>query len=160
MATDLQPSVPKKTRPPHPDRSDRSIGELFKKLRNESATLFRQEMQLAKVETLEKARMYGRNSALLGVGAAVAMLGMVFILLGLSHGLTALFVSAGLTPMTSLWLGPLAVGVVVAIVGYIVLRKGLNTLKRETPVPEQTIRSLQENQEWVKHKFSHETRGS
>ncbi|HOA75771.1 MAG TPA: phage holin family protein [Phycisphaerae bacterium] len=157
MATDVEYVPPQTTTTP---TNDRSLGALFKRLRDETATLFRQEMRLAKVETMEKARTYGRNSALLGVGGGLAFAGLLFILLGASHGVTALLLAAGVSPPNALWLGPLIVGVVVAIVGYLVLRKGLNTLKRESIVPEQTLRSLQENQEWVKHKFSQQRAGT
>jgi hypothetical protein len=153
MAIDVE-YVPPRTTTARTD--EHSIGALFKKLRDETATLFRQEVQLAKVETMEKARTYGRNSALLGVGGGLAFAGLLFILLGASHGVTALLLWAGISPPNALWLGPLIVGVVVALVGYLILRKGLNTLKRESPVPERTLRSLQENQEWVKHKLSQE----
>lgn len=150
MATDVQP-------PPRSFRSpaeERSLGDLFKRLRDETATLFRQEVQLAKVETVEKARVYGRNGAMLGAGAVLGFAGLLFVLLGASYALAALLVRAGLSELHADWIGPLIVGVVVAIIAYALVRKGMSALKRETPVPERTIRSLQENQEWVKRKLS------
>jgi xanthine/uracil permease len=150
MATEVYPPPP---RTPRPDQ-ERSLGELFKKLRDETATLFRQEVQLVKTETAEKARAYGRDSAMLAVGGALAFAGLIVLLMGLGYGVSALLAFAGMSTVNAVWLGPLIVGVVVAIIGYAIIRKGINALKRESPVPERTIRSLQENQEWVKHKFS------
>lgn len=152
MATDLR--QPPQTRTFRTPTDERSVGELFKQLRDETTTLFRKEVQLAKVETLEKARVYGRNGAVLAVGGALAFAGLIVLLMGLGYLLSAGLVKAGLSLATAAWLGPLIVGVVVAIVGYVMIRKGINALKRESPVPEQTVRSLQENQEWIKQKLS------
>lgn len=153
MATEVrQPSPPRTNfRAPTPDRS---VGDLFKQLRDETTTLFRQEVHLAKVETLEKARVYGRNGGVLATGGALAFAGLIVLLMGLSYLLSAGLVKAGLSLGTAAWLGPVIVGVVVAIIGYIMIRKGINALKRESPVPERTLRSLQENQEWVKQKLT------
>ena len=52
-----------------PDKQDRSIGELFAELANESGQLIRQEIALAKVELSEKATIVGRNIAYLVLGA-------------------------------------------------------------------------------------------
>lgn len=151
MATEVRPSPPRSFR----DASEeRSLGELFKRLRDETTTLFRKEIQLAKVEGLEKARSFGRHGTVLGIGGALAFGGLLMLLLGLSYGLSALLITAGVSQLNAAWLGPLIVGVVVALVGYLMVRKGINGMKRESPVPEQTLRSLQENQEWVKHKLS------
>lgn len=151
MATDVQTPTPRSSRPP---AEGRSFGELFGRLRDETTTLFRQEVRLAKAETMEKAEIYGRNGAILGVGGALGFAAALFILASLSIALEPLLVTVGLTPITAEWLSPLIVGVVVAIVAYVLVRKGVAALKSESPVPGQTIDSLQENKEWLKQKLS------
>lgn len=131
-----------------------SVSHLFKQLRDESMTLIRQEVQLARTETMEKARMAARNSTLLGVGAGVAAAGGLLILLGVSFIVTALFAFAGVSWPTALWLGPLIVGVITAVVGLVLSRKGMNALKKKSVKPERTIRSLQEDRQWLKQKLS------
>lgn len=49
-------------------RDDRSIGELFAELAQESATLVRQEVQLAKTEMSQKASRVGKDVGFLAAG--------------------------------------------------------------------------------------------
>ena len=51
-----------------PDKQDRSIGDLFSELANETALLIRQEIALAKVELTHTATRVGRNVGFLGLG--------------------------------------------------------------------------------------------
>ena len=50
-------------------RDDRSLGELFAELAQETSTLVRQEVELARVELSQKAARVGRDVASLVVGA-------------------------------------------------------------------------------------------
>lgn len=155
MAVEVEmPEAQATTGRPNRIRDEYSIAGLFRKLRDECVTLMRQEVQLAKTETAEKAKTAARNSAMLGVGAVVAVAGLLFVLLGVSFIVTALLVKAGVSWLASLWLGPLIVGIATAIVGYVLIRKGMSAFKQESVVPERTIRSLQEDQQWLKQKLS------
>jgi hypothetical protein len=49
-----------------------------------------------------------------------------------------------------MWLSALLVGLVVAGVGYFLVRRGLDALKREDLAPRQTIETLKEDQQWAK----------
>ncbi len=49
-----------------------------------------------------------------------------------------------------LWLSALLVGIVVALVGYFLVRKGLDALKQENLTPQETINTLKEDKEWAK----------
>lgn len=151
--TQGQPEKPSQEEPAPAAAEEHSVGELFKKLRDEGTTLFRQEVELAKVEMVEKARVAARNGMSMAIGGGVAYLGLLFILLGVSYIISALFREAGVSEMTSNWLGPLIVGVVVSIVGYVMLRSGMSALNRESMVPKQTIQSIQEDEEWARKKL-------
>jgi hypothetical protein len=48
------------------------------------------------------------------------------------------------------WLSALLVGLVVAGVGYFLVKKGLDALKREDIAPRQTIETLKEDGQWIK----------
>jgi hypothetical protein len=48
------------------------------------------------------------------------------------------------------WLAPWVVGIVVAIVGYVMLQKGLNTVKAQNLTPERTAESVRKDAEVVK----------
>jgi xanthine/uracil permease len=134
-------------------RDDRSIGQLLKELTQESSTLLKQEVNLAKTEMSEKASRLGANLGEVAVGGSVAFLGAIALLLAVVYGLTSLlnkFMSLGVAA----WLAPLIVGVVLAAVGYSLVKKALATLKQEGIAPTKTTQSLQENKEWLKQKIS------
>jgi hypothetical protein len=49
-----------------------------------------------------------------------------------------------------MWLSALLVGLVVVAVGYFLIKKGLDALKREDLAPRQTIETLKEDGQWIK----------
>lgn len=122
-------------------RDDRSLGELFSELAQETSTLVRQEVNLAKVEMSDKASRAGRHVGILAAGGAVAYAGFLAILAG---------VIVLLNDVMPLWLSALLVGLVVAVVGYLLVKRGLDALKREDFAPRETIETLKEDQEWAK----------
>ncbi|HEY7908054.1 MAG TPA: phage holin family protein [Thermomicrobiales bacterium] len=123
-------------------RDDRSIGELFGDLMQQTGTLVRQEMKLATTELSDKASRVGKDIGSLAVGGAVAYAGFLAILAAIIIGLGQL----GLT----WWLSALIVGVVVAAIGGLLVQKGLTALKHQNMAPQQTIATLKEDQAWVK----------
>ena len=122
-------------------RDDRSLGELFSELAQETTTLVRHEVNLAKVEMTEKASRAGKHVGFLAAGGAVAYAGLLAILAGVIFLLNAVM---------PLWLAALLVGLVVAVVGYLLVRRGLDALKREDFAPRQTMETLKEDQQWAK----------
>lgn len=133
-------------------REERSIGQLLKELRDETTTLLRQEVDLAKTEMTEKASRVGSNLGSLALGGGVAFLGSLALLAAVVYGLTSLldqFMSLGV----AVWLAPLIVGVILAAVGYSLIKKALETLKQESLAPRRTTETLQENKEWLKSKM-------
>ncbi len=122
-------------------RDDRSLGELFSELAQETSTLVRQEVDLAKVEMSQKASRAGRHAGVLAAGGAVAYAGFLAILAA---------VIVLLNNVMPLWLSALLVGLVVAVVGYLLVRRALDALKREDFAPRQTMETLKEDQRWAK----------
>lgn len=129
---------------------DRSLGSLLRELSSESGTLVRQEVALAKAELAEKAGVMGRNLAAVVAGAVVATAGAMVLLFGLAFSLYfVLWRAAGLSPWLAGILAFPVFGAVIALVGYALIRKGLNKLKATSPVPEQTVQSLKEDKQWL-----------
>ncbi len=121
-------------------RDDRSLGELFSELAQKTTTLVRHEVNLAKVEMGEKASRAGKHVGFLAAGGAVAYAGLLAILAA---------VIILLNDVMPLWLAALLVGLV-AIAGYLLVRKGLDALKREDFTPRQTMETLNEDHKWAK----------
>ena len=122
-------------------RDDRSLGELFSELAQETTTLVRQEVNLATTEMTQKASRAGRHIGVLAAGGAVAYAGLLAILAG---------VIVLLNNVMPLWLSALLVGIVVSVVGYVLVRRALDALKREDFAPRETMETLKEDQEWAK----------
>jgi len=122
-------------------RDDRSLGELFAELAQETSTLVRQEVNLAKTEMSQKASRAGKHAGILAAGGAVAYAGLLAILAA---------VIVLLDNVMPLWLSALLVGLVVAAVGYLLVRRALDALKREDFAPRETIGTLKEEQRWAK----------
>lgn len=122
-------------------RDERSLGELFSELAQETSTLVRQEMNLAKTELSQKASTAGKHVGVLAAGGALAYAGLLAILAG---------VIVLLNNVMPLWVSALLVGIVVAVVGYLLVRRALDALKREDFAPRQTMETLKEDQRWAK----------
>ena len=134
-------------------RDERSIGDLIKELRDETTTLMRQEIALARTEMSEKASRAARNSAYVGVGAVMGYLGLLFGLVALTVGLALILGRFNLN-WHAWWIAPLVVGAIVGGIGYAIVSKGLKTLKHESIVPEKTVQSLQEDKQWLQDKVT------
>jgi len=122
-------------------RDERSLGELFSELAQKTSTLVRQEVQLAKTEMGQKVSRVGKDVGFLAAGGAVAYAGLLAIIAGV------IVLVGQVIPM---WLSAFLVGLVVAGVGYFLVRRGLDALKREDLAPRQTIQTLKEDGQWAK----------
>ena len=131
-----------------------SIVYLLKKLRDDTTTLVRNEISLAKTEISEKIGSTSRNVGYLAAGALVAYAALMLILQGISFLLRDLFISGGMNQASASLLGFLIVGAVVGIIGALLIVKALNTLKKEPLTPTKTAETLREDKEWVQNKVS------
>jgi xanthine/uracil permease len=118
-----------------------SLGQLFGELSREMTTLVRQEVRLASSELSQKAARVGREVGFVALGGAVAYAGFLAIVAAL------ILVLAMVIPG---WLAALVVGLVVAIIGYVLVQRGLAALKRTNLAPQQTIETLKEDMAWAK----------
>jgi len=132
--------------------TDQPIEDLFKDLRDETATLVRQQVELAKTEMSEKVSKYIRNTIYLAVGGLVAYAGFLYLLLAGSNAIAVGLAAAGLGSSVFSWLAPLILGIVVAVVGYLFVQKAINTMKRASIMPEKTVHSIKEDGKWLRKK--------
>jgi uncharacterized membrane protein YqjE len=123
------------------DKQDRSIGELFSELANETTLLIRQEIALAKAELTEKANRVGRNIGFLVLGGAIAYAALLALLAAL------IILLAEVMPW---WAAALVVAVVVGIVAAVLVSKALTSLKKTDVTPRQTVETLKEDAQWAK----------
>lgn len=114
--------------------SERSLGELIADLSQETGTLVREEMRLAKLELSEKAARMGKDAGMIAAGGAVAYGGFLTLL----GAVVFMLAEAGF----SYWAAALLVGVLAAGVGGFLAWKGLDALKRLDLTPRQSIDAL------------------
>jgi uncharacterized membrane protein YqjE len=121
---------------------DRPIGDLLKQLSEQTTSLVRQELELAKAEVSEKGKKAGAGAGMFGGAGVSALLGL--------GALTAAAITL-LDNAMSTQLAALIVGVVwLAIAGVLALQ-GRNKVQEATPpVPEQATESVKEDVQWAK----------
>ena len=127
---------------------------LLKKLRDDTTTLVRDEISLAKTEISDKVATTSRNVGYLAAGALVAYAALMLILQGLSFMLSEQFILRGMSEANATLLGFLIVGIIVGMIGVFLILKALNTLKKESLTPTKTAETLKEDKEWVQDKVS------
>jgi hypothetical protein len=124
-----------------PPATDRSMGELLRSIGNDTATLVRKEVELARQEILEAV-----TSRLMAAGA-VAAAGVMGLFILAFLGLAA---AAALDGVVRPWASRLIVAggflVIAAVAGAFALRKS----KHPPMKPEETVRTVKEDVEWAK----------
>ena len=128
-------------------KEDRSIGELFGQLSQDMTLLFRQELQLARVEMSEKISQLTGNLVSIVAGGFVAYVGALALVAALILGLNQV---AGISP----WVSALIVGAIFAVAGYVMLNRGLKELKRVDLSPRRTVETLKDDVQWAKEQRS------
>ena len=132
-----------------------SIPVLLRDLRDETTTLLRQEVALAKTELKENASRMAGHATHIAVGGFVAYAGIIVLLIGIGHLLGAVLIKAGMDPEVAQWLAPSIIGLVVAIVGWVMLSKAKSAIAHDGLAPRQTIESLRDNKQWAQSKLHH-----
>ena len=121
---------------------DRPTGELLRELSNQTTTLVKQELDLAKAELQEKGKQAGIGAGMFG-GAGVFGVGAF-------AALTAAVIAA-LSEAMNTWLAALIVAVVYAAVAGVMAMTGKKKVKEAAPpIPEQAKDSVKEDMEWAK----------
>jgi hypothetical protein len=130
-----------------------SIPSLLRELRDEAGDLIGKQVTLAKVEMKEEVSRMGGHLAKIAVGGVITFVGTIVLLIGLGQLLGVLLEAAGLSDDTAQWLGPVIVGLIVAIVGWAVLAKAKKALADDSIVPRKTIETLKADQRWAQNKL-------
>lgn len=130
----------------------RSLPELLKELMNDLTSLFRKEVQLAKVEATEKVQQALTGVEMVVAGAVLAIAALGVLLSALVSGLAAVFVGMGMGDATAGGLSALIIGLIVAIIAYVVFRRGMAQLKAPNLMLDRTAHSLGRDASVIKEK--------
>ena len=124
-------------------RMDRSLGELFSDLSQQTADLLRQEMRLAKAELGEKLSDVGRHAAMIGAGAAFGLAAVI----AAAAAVALLLIELGVAP----WLSAVITAALMALTAYLLAQSGLSALRSKNIAPVETMHSLKETTQWLKN---------
>lgn len=116
---------------------DRPVGELLKQISDQTTTLVRQELELAKVELTAKGKQAGVGAGMFGAAGVLAL-----------YAVGALIAAAilALSLLVSGWLAALIVAGVVGVVAGLLALIGKGRLARGVPpTPEQTLQTVKED---------------
>src|SRR5262249_55900328 len=123
---------------------DRSVADLLKQLSDQTATLVRQEFDLAKAELTVKGKRAGLGAGVLG---GAGMFGLYAL-----GALTACLILLLSTAMNG-WVAALIIAAVYgAIAGVLALAGKSKVQAGVPPTPEQTVDSVKEDVRWTKER--------
>jgi hypothetical protein len=121
---------------------DRPTAELMKELTDQTTTLVRKEIELAKAELAEKGKTAGVGAGMFGVAGLFGV--------GAFAAVTTCLIWALSTALAG-WLAALIVAVVyAAIAGVLALRAKKSIQQAGPPVPKRAVDSTKEDLAWVK----------
>src|SRR4051794_27259691 len=118
------------TGPDGPEIRDRSIADLLKQLSQETSTLVKQELDLAKAEMTQQGKRAGAGAGMVGGGALFG--------LGAFGALTACFIALLATAMDT-WIAALIVAVVYGAIAGVLALTGKNKIQEATPPAPKTV---------------------
>jgi uncharacterized membrane protein YqjE len=126
------------------DERERPTGDLLKQLTDQTTTLVKQEIELAKLELQEKGKKAGVGAGMFGGAGALGLYAL--------GALTATIILALATFLPG-WVAALIVTVVYgAIAGVLALRGKAKVKQATPPVPEQAVETTKEDARWIKSK--------
>ena len=111
-----------------------------------SGDLVRKEVALAKAELSQNIQ---RAAVALGFVAAAAVIAIVTI----NVLVAALVAALAETELGPIW-SAVIVGVVLAVLAYVLLRKGMNDLKLEALMPSRTVQNVQRDAQAIKGAYN------
>jgi hypothetical protein len=119
-----------------------ALGDLFRKLADDSGTLIRQEIALAKSELKESVGTAVSEAVWVPVWGAIALVGALVLVAFLVVGLGAI--------LDNYWLSALIVGLVFAGGGGLMAMMALRKMKTISLAPDATIQTLKQDRAWAK----------
>ena len=121
---------------------DRPLAELLRDLSDQTSTLVRKEIELAKVELTSKGKRAGAGAGMFGGAGALG-----FYALGAFTAGLIILLGTAIAP----WLAAIVVALVYALVAGVLALTGKKQVERATPpLPEQATESVKEDVQWTK----------
>jgi uncharacterized membrane protein YqjE len=127
--------------PPRGANDERSLGEIVQALTQDTTTLLKTELELAKVELKEEAVRAGKGAGMLGGAGLAGYLVLLFLSFALMFGLDTVL---------PLWASALVTAGVWALVAGVLAIRGRSELKHANPQLPRTQQTLKEDAQWAR----------
>ena len=124
------------------DHSTKSAGGLVQDAMSNVSALVRNEVDLARAEINENLTKAGVAAGMIAAGAIVVLVALNVLAAALVAALTEAGLDGG-------W-AALIVGVVLAVIAYVMIQKGMNDLKLASLAPPRTAKNVRRDAEAVK----------
>ncbi len=140
MADPVTHELPRPEAPRTPPEQQTTIG-LVRSIANDTSTLVRKEVELAKQELTAAITSRVVGAAAFGVGAVFGFLLLTFLALAAAEALDLVF---------DPWLSRLIVAGVFLLLASVAVLIGMQKMKEPSLAPEETKRTVKEDVEWAK----------
>jgi hypothetical protein len=127
-----------------PGNGKRPVGVVFSSIVDGVRTLFRQQLELAKIEAGEAVAVRAKGAGLMGAAGVIGLFAVGFV---------AAAASAALDLVLPTWAALLIVGAFFAIIMAVLLLAGRRAI-RTAPTPELTQETLKEDARWAKQQLA------
>ena len=129
------------------------LGDLLSGLVSDISCLFRKEIELAKTEASEKLEDAMKAGGTLVIGAVLAIGAIGVFLAALVSGGTTILVALGLAEPAANFISALVITIVVAVVAWVMIARGMAELKANKLSMQRTAQSLQMDAAAVRESF-------
>ena len=126
--------------------SPRGIGALLRDLAEGSSALVRGEVRLARLELGTAASAAGRGTAFVAVGGVLLLLGTLATFTGI-----VLLIGDQWLPRDLYWVAALLFALITGGVAAWFAQRGRTMLSPAALAPHETVATLKEDKEWLKH---------
>lgn len=127
------------------DLKEQPLPQLLKQLSQETTTLLKKEIELAKAEVRESGKKAGIGAGMFGAAGIAGLMALFAFTLFLIDLIGQLFDS------DKFWLGALIVAIVYGVIAGVLALQGKNKVQQATPPAPQTVETVKEDVEWAKH---------
>ena len=124
------------------DLHERPLGDLLKQLSQETATLVRQEIELAKAEVTTTGKRAGIGAGMVGAAGIVGFLAL---------GTFTAFLILVLNTFMPAWLAALIVTLLYGAAAGVLALRGKDKVQEAVPPAPQTVETVKEDIEWAKN---------
>jgi hypothetical protein len=120
---------------------EQPLSELVSRMTGDLSTLFRKEVELAKIEIKEDAKQTAKAGSLFGAAGLAGYMALLLVSFAFAYLLDLIMPT---------WLAFLIAGALYGVAAYLLYRTALERFKRLNPVPEETVQTIKEDVEWLK----------